>query len=166
MNGTIWSAARRVVGLTLGGLCLAVAAGCGGGGDDGTSSTPESTAAATSATASGTTTSQACADVAALRESIDNLNNLDLPNTGKAGLQSALQDIRTDLDALRESAGDQWAAQVDEFDAAINSFQETVAAIQGDNLLSSIPTIVSNLQSIDESWNSLQDQIDQGCPTS
>ena len=86
MDGTIWSAARRVAGLALGGICLAVAAGCGGGGDD-ASSTPESTAAATSATATSTASSDACADVAALRESIDNLNNLDLPNTGKAGLQ-------------------------------------------------------------------------------
>jgi hypothetical protein len=166
MNGTIWSTARRVAGLTLGGVCLAVAAGCGGGGGDDASSTPESTAAATSASATATASSEACADVAALRESIDNLNNLDLPSTGKAGLQSALQDVKTNLEALRASAGDQWAAQVDDFDAAINAFQETVAAIQGDSLLSSIPTIISNVQEIDESWTSLQDQIDQGCPAS
>ena len=46
------------------------------------------------------------------------------------------------------------------------SFQETVAAIQGDGLVSSIPTIISNVQDIDESWTALQEQIDQRCPTS
>ena len=77
-----------------------------------------------------------------------------------------MQDVRTNLDALRASAGDEWAAQVDDFDAAVNSFQETVAAIQGDGLVSSIPTIISNVQDIDESWTALQEQIDQRCPTS
>jgi hypothetical protein len=151
----------RSARLLLGGLCLVAAAACGGNGDT-TSGATETTAAATSATP----TSTACADVTALRESINNLDNLDVPNAGKAGLQSALQDIRTNLEAVRASAGDQWAMQIDELDAAITAFQDTVAAVQGDNLLSSIPTILSNLQRLDEAWTSLQDQIDQACPTS
>jgi hypothetical protein len=155
--------ARRSPGLLLGGICLVAAVGCGGS-DDGTTSATETTTAATSATSTKTT--QPCEDVAALRASIENLDNLDLPNTGKAGLQSALQEIRTRLDALKASAGDQWATQVDELDAAITAFQDTVAAVQGDNLLTSIPTIVSNLERIDDAWRSLQDQIDEACPMS
>jgi hypothetical protein len=167
MDATTWCReARRACGLTLAGIALVVAAGCGGG-SDGTS-TAERTAGETTnaATATPTASSQTCADVAALRESIANLDDLDLPNAGKAGLQTALQDVRTNLDALKASAGDQWTAQVGELDAAIGAFQETVAGVQGDNLLSSIPTIVSNLQRLDDSWTSLQDRIDAACPSS
>jgi len=155
--------ARLSPGALLVGVCLVAAVGCGGSGD-GTTSAAETTAATTSATTTAST--QACSDAAALRASIDDLDQLDLPSVGKGGLQDALQEIRTRLDALRSSAGDELAAPVDELNDAISALQDTVSGVQGDNLLSEIPTIISNLERVDQAWTSLQTRLDEVCATS
>ena len=70
--------------------CLVVAA-CGSSGDD------TSGAAATTTAPAGTTAaaSQACADAAALKASVAELDQLDPPSAGKAGILAALQKVRT-----------------------------------------------------------------------
>jgi hypothetical protein len=159
--------ARLSPGALLVGVCLVAVVGCGGS-DDGTTSASETTAATSAVSTSATTTapSQACADATALRASIDELDQLDLPSVGKGGLQDALQEVRTRLDALRSSAGNELAAPVDEFNDAISALQDTVAGVQGDNLLSEIPTIVSDLERVDQAWTSLQTSLDDVCATS
>ena len=141
-------------------LCLAAAA-CGGSGDDSPSAAPATTAA------SGTTAaaSPACADAAALKASIAELDQLDPPQAGKAGTVAALQEVRDDLTKLKASAGSEWGDQVTELDAAVNAFQATISGISGDSLLSDLPTIVSDLERIDTAWKALDEQITQTCPT-
>ena len=141
-------------------LCLAAAA-CGGSGDDSPSAAPATTAA------SGTTAaaSPACADAAALKASIAELDQLDPPQAGKAGTVAALQEVRDDLTKLKASAGSEWGDQVTELDAAVNAFQATITGISGDSLLSDLPTIVSDLERIDTAWKALDEQITQTCPT-
>src|SRR4029453_8861602 len=80
-------------------LCLAAAA-CGGSGDEASTAEP----AATTAGATTAPASQACADAAALKASIAELDQLDPPEAGKAGVQAALEKVRTNLAALRTSA--------------------------------------------------------------
>lgn len=139
-------------------LCLAAAA-CGGSGDDSPSAAPATTAA------SGTTAaaSPACADAAALKASIAELDQLDPPQAGKAGTVAALQKVRDDLTKLKASAGSEWGDQVTELDAAVNAFQATISGISGDSLLSDLPTIVSDLERIDTAWKALDEQITQTC---
>lgn len=141
-------------------LCLAAAA-CGGSGDDSPSAAPATTAA------SGTTAaaSPACADAAALKASIAELDQLDPPQAGKAGTVAALQKVRDDLTKLKASAGSEWGDQVTELDAAVNAFQATISGISGDSLLSDLPTIVSDLERIDTAWKALDEQITETCPT-
>jgi hypothetical protein len=134
--------------------CLAVAA-CGGSGDDTGSAAPS-----TSAAAAGTT---ACADAAALKASVAELDQLDPPEAGKAGTLAALQKVRDNLTALKASAGTQWGAQVTALDGAIDGFQATVAGIDGDSLLGDLPAIVGDLERIDTAWTALEGQIDQAC---
>jgi hypothetical protein len=140
--------------------CLAVAA-CGGGSGDDTGGAAPSTAAA----AAGTTAaaSPACADAAALKASVAELDQLDPPEAGKAGTLAALQKARDNLTALKASAGTQWGPQVTELDGAIDGFQATVAGIDGDSLLGDLPAIVGDLERIDTSWTALEGQIDQTC---
>jgi hypothetical protein len=141
-------------------LCLAAAA-CGGSGDDSPSAAP----ATTTTTAGGTTAaaSQACADAAALKASVAELDQLDPPQAGKAGTVAALQQVRDDLTRLKASAGSEWGGQVTELDAAVNAFQATISGISGDSLLSELPTIVSDLERIDTAWKALDEQITQTC---
>jgi long-subunit fatty acid transport protein len=143
-------------------VCL-VAAACGGSGDD-TTAAPATTSTATT-TASGTTgaASHACADAAALKASVAELDQLDPAEAGKAGIQAALDKVQTNLAALKASARSQWSSQITELDAAVQALKTTIAGVDGDSLLAAVPTIVSDLKRIDTAWTALQQQIDQDC---
>jgi hypothetical protein len=139
--------------------CFAVAA-CGGSGDDTPDAAPATTAAASGTTAAA---SPACADAAALKASVAELDQLDPPEAGKAGTQAALQKVRDDLTALKASAGTEWGSQVTELDGAINAFQATIAGVDGDSLLGALPAIVADLERIDTAWTALDQQIQETC---
>ena len=138
-----------------------VAAACGSSDDNTSGAAPTTTTAA----ASGTTAaaSQACADAATLKASMAELDQLDPPTAGKAGIQAALDKVSTNLAALRGSATGQWGSQITELDGAVEALKTTIAGISGDSLVSALPTIVSDLQRIDTAWTALQQQIDQAC---
>jgi hypothetical protein len=148
----------RLLLLTL--VCLAAA--CGGSGDDTSGAAPTTTAAAA---ASGTTAaaSPACADAAALKASMAELDGLDPPEAGKAGIQAALEKVSTNLAALKTSAKSQWASQITELDGALDALKTTIAGISGDSLASALPTVLSDLQRLDTAWTALQQQVDQDC---
>ena len=139
-----------------------VAAACGGSDDKTSGAAPVAT---TTAAASGTTAaaSQACADAAALKASMAELDQLDPPKAGKAGTLAALQKVRDSLTALKASAGTQWGPQVAELDGAIDGFQTTISGVDGDSLLGDLPSIVSDLKRIDTAWTALEGQINQAC---
>jgi len=139
--------------------CFAVAA-CGGSGDDAPDAAPATTAAASGTTAAA---SPACADAAALKASVAELDQLDPPEAGKAGTQAALQKVRDNLTALKASAGTEWGSQVTELDGAINAFQATIAGVDGDSLLGALPAIVADLERIDTAWTALDQQIQETC---
>ena len=139
--------------------CLALAA-CGGSGDDGDSGAQATTTIAAATTAAA---SPGCADAAALKASVAELDQLDPPEAGKAGTLAALQKVRDSLTALKASAGTEWGPQVTELDGAIEGFQTTVGGVDGDSLLGSLPTIVKDLERIDTAWTALESQIDQTC---
>jgi hypothetical protein len=140
-------------------VCL-VAAACGGSGDDTSGAAPTTTTAATGTTAAA---SQACADAAALKASVAELDQLDPPSAGKAGIQAALDKVQANLAALRGSATSQWGSQITELDGAVEALKTTIAGISGDSLVSALPTVVGDLQRIDTAWTALQQQIDQDC---
>jgi hypothetical protein len=142
-------------------VCLVTAA-CGGSGDD-TTSGAASTTAATTASATTAAASQACADAAALKASVAELDQLDPPQAGKAGIQAALDKVRANLAALKASAKGQWSSQITELDGAVEALKTTIAGVDGDSLLSAVPTIVSDLKRIDTAWTALQQQIDRDC---
>jgi hypothetical protein len=140
-------------------VCL-VAAACGGSGDDTSGAAPATTTAASGTTAAA---SKACADAAALKASVAELDQLDPPAAGKAGIQAALEKVSTNLAALKSSARSQWSSQITELDAAVEALKTTIAGVDGDSLLSAVPTILSDLKRIDTAWTALQQQIDQDC---
>jgi hypothetical protein len=140
-------------------VCL-VAAACGDSGNDTSGAAPATTTTAATSTAAA---SQACADAAALKASVAQLDQLDPAEAGQAGIQAALDKVQANLAALRGSAAGQWGSQLTELDGAVQALKTTVAGIDGDSLLSAVPTIVSDLKRIDTAWTALQQQIDRDC---
>ena len=69
------------------------------------------------------------------------LDQLDPPEAGKAGIQAALDKVRTNLASLKTSAKSQWSSQVAELDGAMAALKATTAGITGDSLVSALPTI-------------------------
>jgi hypothetical protein len=138
-------------------ICLAAA--CGGSGDD----TSGAAAATTTASATTAAASPACADAAALKASMAELDGLDPPEAGKAGIQAALEKVSTNLAALKTSAKSQWSSQITELDSAVEALKTTIAGISGDSLASALPTVLSDLQRLDTAWTALQQQVDQDC---
>jgi hypothetical protein len=138
--------------------CLALAACGGGSGGDDPAADPATTAAATT-----TPASKACADAAALKASMNDLDQLDPPEAGKAGVLAVLTGVRSNLANLKASGASQWGAQVTEMDNAVNALQTTVSGVDGDSLLASLPTVVKHLERVDTAWTSLEGQIDQDC---
>ena len=140
-----------------------VAAACGGSGDDSSGAAPATTTTTTAASGTTAAASQACADAAALKASMAELDQLDPPSAGKAGIQAALDKVQANLAALRGSATAQWGSQLTDLEGAVASLKTTIAGITGDNLASELPTIVSDLKGLDTAWTALQQQIDQDC---
>jgi hypothetical protein len=140
-------------------VCL-VAAACGGSGNDTGGAASATTTTATTTTAAA---SQACADAAALKASVTELDQLDPAKEGKAGIQAALDKVQANLAALKTSARSQWGSQITELDAAVAALKTTIAGVDGNSLLSAVPTIVSDLKRIDTAWTALQQQIDKDC---
>jgi hypothetical protein len=90
------------------------------------------------------------------------LDQLDPAQAGKAGIQAALDKVQANLAALKASARSQWGSQLTDLDGAVQALKTTIAGVDG-NLLSAVPTIVSDLKRIDTAWTALQQQIDQDC---
>ena len=139
-------------------ICLAAA--CGDSGDDTSGAAPATTTAASTTTAAAY---QACADAAALKASMAELEQLDPPEASKAGIQAALEKVSTNLAALKSSAKSQWSSQISELDGALEAVKRTIAGISGDSLASALPTVLSDLQRLDTAWTALQQQVDQDC---
>jgi hypothetical protein len=136
-----------------------VATACGDSGND-TGGAPATTSTAATST---TAASQACADAAALKASVAELDQLDPRQAGKAGIQAALDKVQANLAALKASARSQWGSQLTELDGAVQALKTTIGGVDGNSLLSAVPTIVSDLKRIDTAWTALQQQIDQDC---
>jgi hypothetical protein len=143
-------------------VCL-VAAACGGSGDNSGGAAPASTTTTTAASGTTAAASQACADAAALKASVNELDQIDPKTAGKAGIEAALDKIRTNLAALKTSARSQWGSHVTELDGAVEALKTTIAGVNDNNLLSVLPTIASELKRIDTAWTALRQKVDQDC---
>ena len=140
-------------------ICLAAACG------DSNDNISGAAAATTTTAARGTTAaaSPACADAAALKASVAELDGLDPPAAGKAGIQAALEKVSTNLAALKTSAKSQWGSQLTKLDSAVEALKTTIAGINSDSLTSALPTVLSDLQRLDIAWTALLQQVDQDC---
>ena len=118
--------ARPIV-LVLGAL-LALGA-CSGGT---TSSASSAASAAPTASAEGSAATGVCADAAAVKSSLADLQNLDLMSTGKEGLTSAFDEVEASVSTLATSAKEAAGPEVDALKTALATLKTAVGDLSSD----------------------------------
>lgn len=102
-------------------LAAIVVAGCG-------SAASPSPSAAPSASPSPAT-SEVCTAIADLQASVDAVKDVKPLQDGVEGYQAAVAEVRTDLKAVREAAGDEIGDQVDALETAIADLESTLDSV-------------------------------------
>ena len=146
-------------------IALVVAACSGSTASPAASAAGESPAAASPATeaASG----DVCANVEALRTSIDELKAIDVVTVGTAGLQAAVANVRTAGTAVKETAGSEIGPMVDALLASLDGLKTALdgvgeASVAGESA-AAIRTAVTE---VGTSATALTDAIKAGpCPS-
>lgn len=163
------SAAAAVAALGL----LCALASCG------TSSTPSPTSAPTSgaATAAAPTssapptasaeTSEACADVAALRSSLEDLTKINPTQGGTVdALRTGIANVRTNLEAAQASASPVLQPSIQQVQTAFAGLQTAASGLNAGNLTQKAPGIASALKELGTATAALRTTLTEACPGS
>ncbi len=135
--------------------CLGVLSACG------SSSTPDqSTPTSTVSAAAG------CADVTALKESLDALAKVRPLQDGTAALTTAIANVRTSLDAAVASASSTLQPEVAQVKTAVAALESAATGLTADNLTQKLPTITAALAQVATATTALASSVTQNCLTS
>jgi hypothetical protein len=150
------------------GVALVFLAGCGSDSTSGSAAATSSAGAATTSSAGSPTTTATprpgCADVAALRSSLDALTKIQPLQDGLTSLNAAIADVKTKLDAAAASAGADLRPAVDQVRTAFAALQTAVSGVTTDNLRQSLPAIRAALRQLGTSTAALGTTLTQRCP--
>ena len=158
MSSRLRSAAGVLVVVAL----LGVLTGCGG------SSAPSQTSAPTATTTSTTssTSTAGCADVTALKTSLQALTQVRPLQDGVAALQAAIASVKTSLDAAVASASSALQPQVAQVKSAFAGLQTSVTGLTTDNLAQKAPSIAAAMTQLRTAASGLASTLTQNCPGS
>jgi len=147
----------RLVSLVLAGVaCLGGLTACGASSASGSSSTPTSTMTSTAG----------CADVTALKSSLQALVNVKPLQDGAAALTTAIANVKTSLDAAVASASATLQPQVTQVKTAVAALQTAATGLTADNLTQKLPAITAALAQVGTATATLASAVTQDCPTS
>ena len=147
----------RSVSIALVGVaCLGVLTACGTSSASGQGSTPTSTVSSTAG----------CADVTALKSSLDALVKVRPLQDGAAALTTAIANVKTSLDAAVASASATLQPEVAQVKTAVAALQTAVTGLTTDNLTQKLPTITAALTQVGTAAAALASSATQNCPTS
>ena len=122
-------------------------------------SSPETAAAATTAAAD-----EACADVAALRSSLEALTNVKPRQDGVTALNTAIADVKTNLDKAEASASETLQPSVQQVRMAFDDVQTSVSGLTADNLREKAPAIGAALTQLATATKALSTAVRESCP--
>jgi hypothetical protein len=152
------SAAAGAVAL----LCVMVSCG--------TSSTPTQTSPATTAaptTAAPTTpAAPACADVAALKSSLEALTKVKPAEDGVPALKTAIANVKTNLAPAEASASEALQPSVEQVKTAFADLQTAASGLTADNLREKAPSITAAMDQVRTATAGLSSTLSQSCPGS
>jgi hypothetical protein len=147
---------------------LCVMAGCG------TSSTPSQTSPPTTAApaspaapaSTAAPTAAACEDVAALRSSLEALTKVRPAQDGVDALKTAIDNVKTNLDAAEASASEALKPEVQQVKIAFAELQTAANGLTADNRREKLPAIASAMKQVGTATAALRTKLTEACPGS
>lgn len=111
-----------------------------------------------------TAATSGCDEVNALEDSLTSLTEVDLVSDGTDALQSAVSDVRTDLDAAVSAVGAELEPAVDEVQTALGDLESALEGISSAEGLGAAATeIGSALAELGTALTGLTSEISQTC---
>jgi len=151
--------------LALAACGLALLAGCGSGGVTSGSSPSAAAPATSSSSAASPSSSALCADVAAVRASLDQLRRVSVQPGAVTEITSDLNNVRAALTTLVNNAHGKWQAQTSALSAALTTLKTAVSSLGASPGVSTISGAVSALGQVATAGQSLLAAANKDCPS-
>ncbi len=158
--------ARRSASAVLAAVALCVLASCGTSSAPTQTNPPEASAAPTSAAPTTAAPTAACADVAALKSSLQALTKVQPAEDGLAALTTAIANVKTNLDKAAASASPALQPSVQQVKTAFADLQTAASGVTADNLRQKAPAIAAALKQVATAAEALSSTLTQSCPGS
>ena len=157
---------RFVFAVVAAAALLCVLTSCGTSSTPSQTSPPATTAAPTTATPTTAAPTTACADVAALKSSLEALTKVRPAQDGVTALTTAIADVKTNLDKAEASASPALRPSVQQVKTAFAELQTAASGISTDNLKEKVPAIVAALKEVSTATEALRSKLAETCPGS
>ena len=126
---------------------------------------PSASPTANSSRPSGTTTAAAgCADVAALKSSVQTLTDIEPLQDGLNALEASITDTRAALDTAVASVTGELQPVVEEVETQFAAVQTAVDGVTTDNLKENAPAVATALRGLETALTSLAAAVTKECP--
>jgi hypothetical protein len=122
--------------------------------------------AATTAPPTTATPATACADVAALKSSLEALTQVRPGEDGVRALTTAIADVKTKLDKAEASASPALQPSVQEVKTSFAELQTAASGTTADNLRQKAPAIAAALKQVAAATRALSTKLSESCPGS
>ena len=142
---------------------LFILTSCGASSEPSQTSPAATTAASPAATPTTATPTAACADVAALKSSLDALTQVRLTEDGVKALTTA---IKTNLDKAEASASPALQPAVQQVKAAFAELQTAAGGMTAGNLRQKAPAIAAAMKQVAAATQALRSTLTESCPGS
>lgn len=143
-------------------LCILVS--CSPSSTPSPASSPETAAAPTTSAQTTAAADEACADVAALRSSLEALTNVRPLQDGVTALTTAIADVKTNLEKAEASASEELQPSVQQVKTAFDDVQTAVSGLTADNLREKAPAIGATLTQLATATKALSTALRESCP--
>ncbi len=101
-----------------------------------------------------------------LAESVKALADPSLLTGGKAGIESALDEVKSDLDALSSAAGDVYQPQVDDVKAAVDDVGTAVSGLGSGSVTENLQAVGNAIADVGTTSADLLSTVQKDCPSS
>jgi chromosome segregation ATPase len=147
-------------------VVLCIMASCSPSSTPSTTSPPETSAAPATSAQTTAATAEACADVAALKSSLEALTKVRPLQDGVGTLTTAIDNVKTDLDKAEASASEELRPSVQQVKTDFAELQTAVSGLTADNLKEKAPAIGTALTQLATATRALSTTLRERCPGS